>query len=544
MPGLYSLIIVIIMLNYSCICILGFFRYSCIRVSGLLKYSCIRVPAFRRGYNLYFPMFKILTYNGPKPNRPYFDSVVVGSGPNGLAAAITLLKEGLSVLLLEKHSTGGGGARSTECMFPGFTNDVCSAIHPLAAESFFFKSLHLPHSALEFIKPPLAMAHPFENGDAVFLSSSPELTAQSLQQDAANYLHLIKPLLKDWPEISKDILGPLRIPDHPLATGRFAWYGLSPVQHFAHHFKSPGSKAFIAGLGAHAMQPLSNKTTTAFALILALLGHTNGWPFPKGGAQRISDALFARFESLGGKSLLNFEVRSLDQLPPCSSVLLDITPRQLLKIAGDSFSSFYRWQLNKFRYGMGVFKVDYAMKEPVPFLASSCKKAATVHLGNSLQEIMKSEQDASRGIISQCPFVILAQPSLFDNTRAPHGKHTVWAYCHVPSRCKEDMTDIIEKQIERFAPGFKDCILARHIMPPDEMEAYNPNYIGGDINGGIQNMKQLFMRPALRLSPYRTSARGIYICSSSTPPGGGIHGLCGYYAAKRALKDIFHISLP
>lgn len=488
-------------------------------------------------------MFEILKYNGLKPDRPYFDAVIVGSGPNGLAAAITLLREGLSVLLLEKHRTVGGGVRSTKSMFPGFTNDLCSAIHPLAAASFFFKSLHLSDSGLEFIKPPLAMAHPFKNKDAAFLSTSPELTAQSLQGDSTVYLQLIKPLLKHWQQISQDILGPLRIPAHPLPTGRFAWHGFPSVQRLAQHFKSPEAKAFMAGLGAHAMQPLSNKTTAAFALILALLGHVNGWPFPKGGAQHITDALFTCFESLGGKALLNFEVESLNQLPPCSAVLLDVTPRQMLKIAGDAFSAFYSWQLNRFRYGMGVFKVDYAMKEPVPFLSPSCKNAATVHLGNSMEEIAQSEHDAANGKISGHPFVILAQPSLFDNARAPAGKHTVWAYCHVPSHCKEDMTDIIEKQIERFAPGFKDCILARHTRPPDELEAYNPNYIGGDINGGVQDLRQLFMRPALRLSPYRTSAKGIYVCSSSTPPGGGVHGLCGYYAARRALKDIFHISL-
>lgn len=488
-------------------------------------------------------MFKLSKYDRFGHKRPEYDVVVVGSGPNGLAAAITMQKKGLSVLLLESHPDVGGGLRAKELTLPGFTHDVCSAIYPLLTGSVFFKNLALPDYAFEMIEPPLALAHPFDDGNAAFLASSVHLTAQALQRDCDGYLRLMLPLLRDWRKISDEILGPFHFPSHMWAALRFGRYGFRSVLKLMRQFKRSETQAFIAGLGAHAMLPLSKSVTAAFALILALQGHINGWPFPRGGAQQIADALLAYFISLGGQCLFNFEVRSLSQLPSCSAVLFDVTPKQLLSMAGDYFSPRYRRQLGNYRYGMGVFKIDYALSEPVPFVAEACKNAGTVHLGNSACEIENSEKDAWEGRTNSQPFVILAQPSLFDGTRAPVGKHTLWAYCHVPAYSKKDMTGALEKQIERFAPGFRDCILARHIMRPSDLEAYNANYVGGDINGGAQDFWQLFSRPALRLSPYRTSKMGFYLCSSSTPPGGGVHGLCGYYAANRALKDIFNMSI-
>jgi phytoene dehydrogenase-like protein len=468
-----------------------------------------------------------------------FDAVVVGSGPNGLAAAITLQQAGLSVLVLEGKPEIGGGLRSAELTLPGFLHDTCSAIHPLAINSPFFRTLPLGAYGLEYIEPPVAAAHPFDDGTTAILTRSVEETARSLGPDEKTYRNLFKPLVDLWPRIDFDVLGPLSFPKHPLDFAQFGLKALPPVTWLAKLFETPQAKGLLAGMAAHSIQPLSNFTTSAIAIVLMTAAHVRGWPLPKGGSQQIAKALAAHFVSLGGKIETNFYVSSLAQLPSSKAVLFDITPKQLLQIAGHRFSPLYRWQLNRYRYGMGVFKVDWALDGPIPFTAESCRQAGTVHLGNTLEEIADSELRSSKGQHPEKPYVLLAQQSLFDATRAPAGKHTAWAYCHIPNGSTVDMTTAIENQIERFAPGFRDRILARHTMNPAQMEAHNPNYIGGDINGGIIDIGQLFTRPALRWSPYRTSAKGLYICSSSTPPGGGVHGMCGHHAAQRALKDVF-----
>lgn len=470
-----------------------------------------------------------------------YDAIVVGSGPNGLAAAITMQQAGLSVLLVEAKAEIGGGLRSAELTLPGFVHDVCSAIHPLAINSPFFKTLPLEQYGLQFIIPTIAAAHPFDGGTAAALHYSVEQTAQLLGDDKASYLRLMKPLVKSWPGISPDILGPLRFPKRPFDMARFGLHAITSAAQLAKRFYTKEARGLWAGMAAHSMQPLSNATTSAIGLVLMIAGHLEGWPIPRGGSVAIANALASCFTALGGTIETNFYVRSLHQLPSAHAILFDVTPRQLLQIAGHTFSSLYKWQLRRYRYGMGVFKIDWALDEPIPFTATVCMQAGTIHLGNTLKEIAAAEQLTAAGKHPDKPFVLLAQQSLFDPSRAPQGKHTAWAYCHVPNGSDEDMTERIEKQVERFAPGFKERILGRHVMNTAQMEAYNPNYIGGDINGGIIDVSQLFTRPALRLSPYKTSAKNIYICSSSTPPGGGVHGMCGYHAAKRALKDVFNI---
>ena len=352
------------------------------------------------------------------------------------------------------------------------------------------------------------------------------------------------PLVKNLPVVLPDILDPIHFPGHPVSMARFGLKALASAAKTVKQFRSEWTRGFWAGMTAHSMQPLTNTATSAVGLILLAVGHTYGWPLPEGGANALANALADYFVSLGGTIETNFFVSSPGQLPSSRAVLFDVTPRQLMQIAGHKFSALYKWQLKRYRYGVGVFKVDWALDGPIPFTAPECRKAGTVHLGNSWEEIAASEQMVSEGKHPDKPFVLLAQQSLFDPLRAPDGKQTAWAYCHVPGNSEADMTTVIEKQVERFAPGFSDMILERHTMNPAQMEEYNPNYIGGDINGGIMDIKQLFTRPALRLSPYKTSTNGIYICSSSTPPGGGVHGMCGYNAAKRALKDVFNIRLP
>jgi phytoene dehydrogenase-like protein len=468
-----------------------------------------------------------------------YDAIIVGSGPNGLAAAIHLQQNGLSVLVIEGKDTIGGGLRSAELTLPGFLHDICSAVHPMAVASPYFEQLPLAEHGLEYIYPATAAAHPFDNGTAAILKTSIEETARLLGADEQAYLKLMLPVVKDWPLIALDTLGPLHYPKHPLAMARFGLQALKPATYLAKHFKTPEAKGLFAGMAAHAIQPLTNVATSAIALVLMAVAHLRGWPIPKGGSVQIANALASYFVSIGGKIETNVYVKSLEQLPSAHAVLFDVTPRQLLEIAGHRFSSIYKWQLERYRYGMGVYKIDWALDAPIPFTAAGCREAGTIHIGNTLQQIADGEQQIWDGKYPEQPYVLLAQPSLFDASRAPEGKHTAWAYCHVPNGSTKNMTATIENQVERFAPGFKDTILAKHTMDTAQMEEYNPNYIGGDINGGVIDIGQLFTRPVLRWSPYKTSAKGIYICSSSTPPGGGVHGMCGYYAAKRALKDVF-----
>ncbi|MFL5741617.1 MAG: phytoene desaturase family protein [Flavisolibacter sp.] len=467
-----------------------------------------------------------------------YDAIVVGSGPNGLAAAITLQQKGFFVLLIEAKSTVGGGMRSAALTLPGFVHDVCSAVHPLAAASPFFKTIPLEQYGLEFIFPSLAATHPLDNGKAVAVYKSMNETASALGMDEKNYLHLLRPLLEDWSGLVKEILSPLHLPSKPFAMARFGLKALKSASRLAKTFETTEAKALWAGMAAHSIQPLTNAATSAFGLMLLASAHGVGWPFIRGGSEALARALSSYFISLGGKIETGFYVRSLKQLPSSKAVLFDVTPRQLLEIAGQKFSSTYRWQLKRYQYGMGAFKIDWALDAPIPFTAAACCHSGTVHIGNSFEEIEASEQQTSEGKIPDRPFVLLAQPSLFDSSRAPQGKHTAWAYCHVPNGSLTDMTSRIEDQVERFAPGFKERILARHVLNPKQMEEYNSNYIGGDINGGMMNLRQLFTRPALRFSPYRTSARGIYICSSSTPPGGGVHGMCGFHSAQKAMRGM------
>jgi phytoene dehydrogenase-like protein len=473
--------------------------------------------------------------------RKDYDAVVVGSGPNGLAAAIRLQQEGLSVLVIEGKDTIGGGLRSSEITLPGFNHDICSAVHPMAAGSPFFNTLPLEQHGLEYIYPEIAAAHPFDDGSAGVLLKSVEETARLLEGDEKVYANLMKPLVNDWPLMAPDVLGPLTFPKYPFKMAKFGLKALQSANQLSGIFKTKKAKGLWGGMAAHSLQPLSNLTTSAIGLVLMAAGHLKGWPVPKGGSQSIANALASYFVSLGGKIETGLYVERFDQIPATKAILFDITPRQLLKIAGEKFSSLYKWQLSRYRYGMGVFKVDWALDGPIPFTAEECRKAGTIHIGNTYQEIAASEKTAGTGKHSDKPFVLLAQQSLFDPSRAPEGKHTSWAYCHVPNGSQVDMTSIIEDQVERFAPGFKKLILAKKTMNTGQMEVYNPNYIGGDINGGIIDIGQLYTRPVLKLSPYRTSAKGIYICSSSTPPGGGVHGMCGFHAAERALKDIFKI---
>jgi phytoene dehydrogenase-like protein len=468
-----------------------------------------------------------------------YDAVVVGSGPNGLAAAIVLQQKGLSVLVLEGKSVIGGGLRSAELTLPGYVHDICSAVHPLAVGSPFFQTLPLADHGLEFIYPPVAAAHPLDGGNAALLEGTVEQSAGRLGVDGAAYRKWVGPVVRDWPELAPELLGPLHFPKNSLMLARFGLKGLPSAKWLAGKFSTREARALLAGMAAHGMLPLTNWMTAAITLVFLATGHTTGWPIPRGGSMAIADALAGYFLSLGGRIETGIYVRSLSQLPSSRCVLLDLTPRQLLQLGGHRWSSLYRWQLERYRYGMGVFKIDWALAEPIPFLAEGCRQAGTVHIGGDFEEIAASEAATARGLIAERPFVLLAQPSIFDPSRAPQGRHTGWAYCHVPNGSREDMTDRIERQVERMAPGFRERVLARHVYDTARMEEYNPNYIGGDINGGMMDIGQFFTRPALRWSPYRTSTRGIYICSSATPPGGGVHGMCGYHAARRALRDMF-----
>lgn len=466
-----------------------------------------------------------------------YDAIVVGAGPNGLAAAIVLAESGKRVVILEAAETIGGGCRTAELTLPGFRHDPCSAIHPLAKASPFFRTLPLDSYGLKWVEPPLALAHPFDDGTAAILSRSVEETGASLGIDADAYRRLMDPLIRDYDRLVPQLLGPLRLPRHPLILGRFALLGLRSATELARsRFKGERARGFFAGLAAHSILRLEQPVSAAFGLTLALFGHVVGWPIPRGGSQAIADALATHLRSLGGEIRTRCPVRSLEGIAADQVVLFDLTPRQFLDIVGDRVPSGYRARLSRYRYGPGVFKIDWALDGPVPWTAPECHLAGTIHLGGTLDEIAASERDASLGRHSERPFVLVAQPSRFDDTRAPDGKQTLWGYCHVPNGSREDMTDRIERQIERFAPGFRERIIARSVMGPAQMQRYNENYIGGDINAGLQDLRQLFTRPAPRRDPYSTPDSRLYFCSSSAPPGGGVHGMAGYFAAQSALR--------
>ena len=469
------------------------------------------------------------------------DAIVVGSGPNGLAAAITLARSGLSVRLLEANSGIGGGLRSAQLTLPGFTHDICSAIHPLAAASPFFKTLPLERFGASWINPEIALAHPLDDGTAAGLHQDINLTCDSLGRDGPAYRRIMAPFVRVWDKLAWEFLQPvLHLPRHPLVLARFGLPALCPGALLAKTaFRNQPARALFAGLAAHSFLPLEAPISSAFAFVLGAAGHVVSWPIPNGGSQSIADALAGYLRELGGTIETGVRVESLNALPKARAVLFDTSVWEFARIAGEKLPAAYRRRLQTFRHAPGVFKIDYALSSPIPWRAEACRHAGTVHVGGSLEEIAASERDAVRGKISERPFVLVAQQSIFDKTRAPAGQHTLWAYAHVPFGCDIDMSARMEAQIERFAPGFRDCVLARHKSGPADLGRSNPNLIGGDISGGAANLRQLIARPVLSPAPYRTPLPGIYLCSSSTPPGGGVHGMCGYHAARTALRDLF-----
>ncbi len=473
-------------------------------------------------------------------SRTSYDAVVVGSGPNGLAAAIALAQQGHSVLVIEAEATIGGGMRTAALTLPGFAHDVCSAVHPFAVASPFFKTLPLSQHGLELVHPLAPLAHPLDDGTVAVLERSIEDTGGSLGPDSAAYRRLMAPLAAEAEILFAELLGPLGIPRHFLAAARFGLRAIQPATMLARRtFSGAQARALIAGLAAHAILPLERWSTAAVALVLGIAGHTVGWPVVRGGSQGLAESLAGYLRSRGGEVVTGWRVQSVDELPRTRAVLLDVTPRQVVRLAGHRLPAGYVRRLGRYRYGMGVFKLDWALSDPIPWRLAACSRAGTVHLGGTLEEVARSEAAIGRGEHPEKPFVLLSQPSLFDPTRAPAGRHTAWAYCHIPNASTVDMTARIESQVERFAPGFRDTILARHVMAPADFQSYNENYIGGDINGGAQDIGQLFTRPVARLVPYSTPAPGLYLCSSSTPPGGGVHGLCGYHAARAVLNLTF-----
>jgi phytoene dehydrogenase-like protein len=463
-------------------------------------------------------------------------ATVVGAGPNGLSAAIVLAQAGWRVDVFEAEAVAGGAARTLELTLPGFHHDFGSAVHPLAAGSPFFSTLPLANHGLEWIHSPSALAHPLDDGTAVLLDRDFVKMEETLGRDANAWRRLMEPFARNWNALAPEVLAPIHfLTRYPFLLARFGLAGLPPANTVANFcFRDDRTKALFAGLAAHSFLSLDEPLSAAFGTLLGAAAHAVGWPIPRGGAQSITNALIAYLESLGGRVHTSSKIEKLSDVPDLT--LCDVTPRQLLNLSDTNLSGAFRSKLGKFRYGMAVYKVDYALSKPIPWKAPDCLRAATVHLGGTAKEITASESAMRRGEHAYCPFVLLAQPSLFDSTRAPAGKHTVWAYCHVPHGSTVDMVERIENQIERFAPGFRDCVLARHILSPVALESMDANLIGGDINGGAMDAGQFLFRPTARY--YATSSPKVYLCSSSTPPGGGVHGMCGYHAAKLALSRL------
>ena len=474
------------------------------------------------------------------PAKSHYDAIVIGSGPNGLSAAIEIARAGRSVLVVEARDTIGGGTRTKSLGNPGFLHDICSAVHPMAMASPFFKSVPLAEFGLEWVKADFPIAHPLEGGREAFMAQSIDQTAaQFSKRDEIAYRTLLAPLVEDGEKLMHDLLGPFKIPSHPFAMAKFGLKAMRPAKSFAEgKFHSEEARALFAGNAAHSIQPLENIFTSAIGIMLMVAGHMVDWPLPKGGSQSIANAMAAYLESLNGEILCGVDVKNLSDLPAAEVYLFDTSPRALVDIAGEKLTEDYRRQVANYRHGPGVFKIDWELNAPIPWKGEASRRACTVHVGGNLEEIAISESDCWNGRHSEKPFTLVVQPSLFDETRAPKGKHTGWAYCHVPAGSTVDCTEAIEAQVERFAPGFRDCIDQRHTMNCADFERYNPNYVGGDIICGVQDWRQMFTRPVMQLNPYQTTNPDLFICSSATPPGGGVHGMCGYWAAQSALKRL------
>jgi phytoene dehydrogenase-like protein len=465
------------------------------------------------------------------------DAVVIGSGPNGLAAAITLARAGRSVRVYEAQPTLGGGMRSAELTEPGYIHDVCATVFAVTLGSPFFKTLPLVDHGVELVHPAAPFAHPLDDGTAAVVDRSVDVTADGLgREDGRAYRTLVGPFVAGADRLMDALLRPLGL-RHPFLMARFGLQAIRSAASLSRaRFRGEPARAMFAGAAAHSMVPLDHRATAGYGLGLIVSAHATGWPVARGGSQRVADAMASHLRSLGGEVVTGGRVDSLDQLPPSRVVLCDVTPRQFLAIAGARVPAAYRRRLEHYRYGPGVFKMDWALSAPVPWRARECDRAGTIHLGGTFDEIAASERAAWEGRTHESPFVLVVQPTRFDPTRAPAGRHTLWAYCHVPHGSIVDMTAAIERQIERFAPGFRDCVIARHAMGPAEMERRNANLIGGDIAGGAADLAQIFARPVLSLNPYKTPIEGVYLCSSSTPPGIGVHGMCGHLAAMAAMR--------
>ena len=467
-----------------------------------------------------------------------YDAVIVGAGQNGLTAAIILARAGFSVLVLEAHEKIGGGCRTAELTLPGFRHDVCAAIHPMGVLSPVFRELQLEQHGLEWVQTPAPLAHPLPEGRAAVLRYSLDETSRSLGEDEKVWRQTFAPFLENSAAFFSEILRPIRVPAHPLLMARFGLTALRSAEAAVRRFRTNEARALFTGCAAHAILPLDRAGTASFGLVLALAAHAIGWPCARGGSQSIIGSMERALLAAGGEIRTDHTVRSLNDIPPSKVVLFDLSPRQLAEIAATHLPSSYVRRLKNFKMGPGVFKVDWALAGPIPWKNPECVLAATVHVGGTAEEIMRSEHEMGSGRAPEKPFVLLAQQSMFDHTRAPAGQHTGWAYCHVPPGCPTDMTERIEAQIERFAPGFRDLILARHTRSPAEYEAYNANFIGGDIGGGANTLMQFLFRPFARWNPYTTPNPRLFLCSSSTPPGGGVHGMCGYWAAQAAVKKL------
>jgi phytoene dehydrogenase-like protein len=463
-----------------------------------------------------------------------YDVVVIGSGPNGLAAGIVAAKKGLSTLIIEARETVGGGLRSAELTGKGFLSDVCASVHPMGISSPFFRSLHLERYGFEWIVPPASAAHPLDDGSAAMMYNDAARTAESLGSDGRSYLKSIGSLGRDWPELVHDVLAPIGIPQNPLTFGMFATQGVLPATTFANlKFSTSRARALFAGCAAHSIIPLTWPASAGVALALMAVGHSYGWPIARAGSQSLADALASHFRSLGGEIETGIRIEKHEQLPRATHLFFDTAPRVMAQIMGDRLPAGFAKQMRDYKYGPGVFKIDWALSAPIPWSAKECLDSATVHVGGTLEEITAAEAAPWKGETSERPYVLVTQPSVFDSMRAPPLKHTAWGYCHVPNGSPVDMTDRIEAQIERFAPGFRDVVIARAVRGPATLEHDNPNLVGGDVGGGSNEISNLLMRPTWRM--YSTPVTGVHLCSAATPPGAGVHGMCGYHAATRAL---------